>query len=376
MPEDQLINYIKQSKNAQIPSEQITQNLINAGWQASDILRILIDKTIRENYGFAQEQAIVIENLSKSFGSIKALSSVSLAVESGKIIALLGPNGAGKTTLIRILTTLLKPDSGTAKIAGYDVIRDAKSLRSIIGLAGQYAAIDENLTGKENLEMVGRLSHLNRIDARDRAGKLLKTFDLEDAANRLAKTYSGGMRRRLDLAASLVGQPQILFLDEPTAGLDPHGRNNLWRIIKELVAQGTTLLLTTQYMEEADHLADAIVVLDRGRVIAAGTPKELKLQIGGDFLEIHLANHTDTEKAVQLISHLGHEQPYTDHEIGQITLPIKDGAAVLIDTVRLLDNANIKIADIVLRRPTLDDVFLTLTGHLTQGVQLANSNNE
>lgn len=380
MPNSELINYIKQSKTAGTPSEQIIQNLIRAGWRASDILRILIEETATHDFGLIPESPIVVEGVSRFFGEVTALDNVSFSVERGKILALLGPNGAGKTTLIKILTTLLKPDSGTAKIGGYDVLSDAKSLRPIIGLAGQYAAIDENLTGKENLEMVGRLYHLSQGKAYDKASELLKIFGLEETDRRLAKTYSGGMRRRLDLAASLVGQPQILFLDEPTAGLDPHGRNNLWRIIQELVAQGTTLLLTTQYMEEADHLADSIVVLDRGRVIAAGTPKELKLQIGGDFLEIHLADHVDTEEAAQLINHLGHEQPYIDHEIGQITLPIKDGAAVLTDTVRLLDNANIKIADIVLRRPTLDDVFLTLTGHLTQGVQVsqpaADSNNE
>lgn len=311
----------------------------------------------------SHSQAILVEDLKKSFQHVHALQGVHLAVPRGKVMALLGPNGAGKTTLVRILTTLLRPDSGRAFILGHDVTQHAHALRSIIGLAGQYAAIDENLTGRENLELVGRLYHMPKKEARRRAAYLLERFGLQDAGNRVTKTYSGGMRRRLDLAASLIGGPQILFLDEPTTGLDLPSRLGLWEVIKQLVAGGTTLLLTTQYLEEADHLADRIAVIDHGRIIAEGSPSELKSRVAGHTLEVHVADKNAVKKAAEALRHLGRGEPHIDMAQNRITLPVQAGSAIIADAVRLLDNAQIDITNLALHRPTLDDVFLSLTDH-------------
>ncbi len=307
--------------------------------------------------------AVIAENITKSYGSVHALSGVSLTIPYGTVLGLLGPNGAGKTTFVRALTTLLKPDSGRAIIAGYDIATDGDMVRSVIGLTGQFAAIDEYLTGRENIELVGKLYHWPRAAIKTRAIELLEKFDLTDAADRSSKTYSGGMRRRLDLAMSLFNNPKVLFLDEPTTGLDPQSRIALWQIIKELVAQGTTVLLTTQYLEEADHLADNIVVINHGRIIAAGTPEELKKEIGGDVLEVHVQQISDTARVAALLAPLAHEAPHVQHELGMISIPAVSGAGILVEAVRLLDAAHISIADIALRRPTLDDVFLALTAH-------------
>lgn len=308
---------------------------------------------------------IVVEDVHKAYGDVKALSGVSLTVAPGTILGLLGPNGAGKTTLVRILTTLLIPDAGSARVAGYDVVQDAQSVREIMGLAGQYAAIDENLTGHENLTMVGRLYHLSRAEAKQRAAELLAYFQLDDASSRLAKTYSGGMRRRLDLAASLVARPKVLFLDEPTAGLDPASRIGLWKIIKSLVSGGTTVLLTTQYLEEADRLTDRIAVIDHGRLVAQGTARELKSQVGGDVIELHVVTPTDAPRAAAGIAALGSHTPEVDTDAGRVTMSVTGGTNVLVETVRRLDQAGITLADIVLRQPSLDEVFLSLTGHTT-----------
>ncbi|MDQ3397106.1 MAG: ATP-binding cassette domain-containing protein [Deinococcota bacterium] len=310
--------------------------------------------------------AIYVEGVHKSFGKVRALSGVDLAAPAGKVFGLLGPNGAGKTTLVRILTTLLRPDSGRASVAGLDVAKDADRLRGIIGLAGQYAAVDENLTGRENLEMVGRLYHLGGREAKRRADEVLSRFALEDAANRTVKTYSGGMRRRLDLGASLVGRPQVLFLDEPTTGLDPRTRLELWDLIGEIVHGGATLLLTTQYLEEADELADRVAVIDDGRVIAEGTTDELKSRLGGDVLELRLAANTRLDDALRALAPVGTERPRHDPATGMITLPVSNGAQSLIEAVRQLDEAGAVLADLSLRRPSLDDVFLALTGQSTR----------
>ncbi len=310
---------------------------------------------------------IVAEGLKKSFGKVKALDGVDLAVQPSTVLAMLGPNGAGKTTTIRILTTLLRPDEGRAEVAGHDVVRDAEALRHVIGLAGQYAAVDENLTGFENLEMVGRLYHLPGAEVRRRAGEILERFGLSDAANRTAKTYSGGMRRRLDLGASLVGRPQVLFLDEPTTGLDPRGRIEMWDVIRELVRDGTTLLLTTQYLEEADRLADTIAVIDEGRVIAQGTADELKTRVGGEVLSLRVSDRAKVPEAAGAVLGLGPGGGKVDNNTGEITLPVGgDGPAILTEAVRRLDAAGVRLSDIALRRPTLDDVFLALTGHAAQ----------
>src|SRR5688572_4375749 len=262
------------------------------------------------------EAVIQAEGIRKSFGDVQALDGIDLSAPPGTILGLLGPNGAGKTTAVRILTTLLPPDGGTARVAGYDVVRDAAALRSQIGLAGQYAAVDENLTGFENLEMVGRLYHLGRGPSRERARELLERFELTDAAGRLAKTYSGGMRRRLDLAAALVARPPVLFLDEPTTGLDPRSRLGLWETIEARVAAGTTVLLTTQYLDEADRLADRIAVIDHGRVIEEGTPDELKAQIGGERLEVRLEDSGDSERAIAALSSICRDEPIAaDHAV-------------------------------------------------------------
>ena len=308
---------------------------------------------------------IKVKNIRKSFGSVRALQGVDLEVPKGAIVGLLGPNGAGKTTLVRILATLLIPDEGAATVEGYDVVKDANTVRQVIGLAGQYAAVDENLTGRENLTMVARLYHQSVSEAHARAHELLEQFDLTDAADRTLKTYSGGMRRRLDLAASLVNKPPVLFLDEPTTGLDPGSRLQLWKIIRELQKAGTTVLLTTQYLEEADHLAGTIVVIDHGRIIAQGTPTEIKAQVGGDVLEIHVSDPLRTEEAVSVLRSMGNGNPEVDTAVGIVRLPVENGTGILPKAIRALDLAHIGVADLALRRPTLDEAFLKLTGHKT-----------
>jgi ABC-2 type transport system ATP-binding protein len=313
-----------------------------------------------------ERPAILVEGLRKSFGSVVALDGIDLAVRPGTILGLLGPNGAGKTTAVRVLTTLLPPDEGHAEVAGYDVVRDAAALRAAIGLAGQNVAVDESLTGRENLFLVARLYHLDKPEARRRADALLERFELTDAADRPVKTYSGGMHRRLDLAASLVGEPQVLFLDEPTTGLDPRSRLALWEVIEHLVGGGTTLLLTTQYLEEADRLADEIAVIDDGRIIAVGTSDQLKSKVGGEVLEIVVADAARTAEAAQALASLGSAAPKTDPETGRITLPAGDAASVVAEAIRRLDSAGLSISDLQLRRPTLDDVFLELTGHAAE----------
>jgi ABC-2 type transport system ATP-binding protein len=306
---------------------------------------------------------IDVEGVSKRFGTTQALDHVDLTVEAGQVLALLGPNGSGKTTLIRVLTTLLKPDDGRASVAGYDVTRDAAALRSVIGLAGQYATVDELLTGRENLELVGLLYHLDRAEYRRRAQDALELLTLVDAGDNQVKTYSGGMRRRLDLGASLIGRPPVLFLDEPTTGLDPRTRNDLWQFIVDLVGDGTTVLLTTQYMEEAEHLADAIVVIDAGKVVAAGTADELKDRLGGDVFEARVTNRADLERAASLIAELGSAPPHLDPDLNRIRIPTKGGAKMLITAGRILEDGGIALDDLGIRRPSLDDVFLAITGH-------------
>jgi ABC-2 type transport system ATP-binding protein len=302
------------------------------------------------------------EALVRHFGEVEALKGVDLEVQAGTVFGLLGPNGAGKTTGVRILTTLLLPTSGRAEVDGLDVVRDAEELRFRIGLAGQSAAVDENLTGMENLELVGRLYHLPKAESRRRSGEILERFGLSDAADRSAKTYSGGMRRRLDLAASLVGRPDILFLDEPTTGLDPRSRADVWEFIRELKAEGTTLLLTTQYLEEADQLADRIAVIDVGTVIAEGTSDELKDQIGGEVLELHVIDRVDLDRVVTTLEGVG-GPPTIDRDEAAIRIPVgNEGPTALLETVRRLDDTGIGLADVALHRPTLDDVFMRLTG--------------
>ena len=309
---------------------------------------------------------IKTDGLTKSFGKVRAVKGVDMAVQEGTVFGLLGPNGAGKTTTIRILTTLLEPDEGTATVAGLDVVRDAVRLRPVIGLAGQFAAVDENLTGLENLQMVGRLYHLPAAEARKRAEEVLERFELSDAAHRTAKTYSGGMRRRLDVGASLVGRPKVLFMDEPTTGLDPRSRLVLWELIRDLQKGGTTLLLCTQYLEEADQLCDRIAVIDLGTVIAEGTSEELKDKIGGEVLELHVAAE-HLSRAGDTLQGLGSGAPMVDQETRLIRVPVgSEGPTVLLETVRRLDDAGIAIEDIALHRPTLDDVFLSLTGHAAE----------
>jgi len=308
--------------------------------------------------------AVETSRLHKRYGSVEALRGVDLLVERGSVFGLLGPNGAGKTTAVRILTTLLKPDDGSARVVGYDVVREAASVRREIGLAGQYAAVDENLTGFENLEMVGRLYHLGRGQPGARARELLASFGLSDAADRLVRTYSGGMRRRLDLAAALVARPPVLFLDEPTTGLDIRSRIELWDAIEALVSEGTTVLLTTQVLDEADRLAARIAVIDQGLVIAEGTPGELKRQVGGERLDIHLCNEGRGEDAVAALASIASDQPFL--EDGSVRVPVVERRGTIADAVRRLDDAGIAIDDISVSSPTLDDVFLKLTGHAAE----------
>jgi ABC-2 type transport system ATP-binding protein len=308
-----------------------------------------------------------VEGLVKSFGDVRALRGIDLSVPRGTVLGVLGPNGAGKTTAVRILTTLLPPDGGRAVVEGRDVCREAAAVRRIIGLSGQSAAIQEELTGKENLELIGRLYHLSWPDARSRAAELLEGFDLVDAADRPAKTFSGGMQRRLDLAASLVGHPKVLFLDEPTTGLDPRSRLGMWEVIRSLAAEGTTVLLTTQYLDEADELANTIVVFDHGLVIAQGTAEELKSQIGGDVLEFVVPDRSRLNDAVAAIKPIGEGEPHLDADTGQVSVGAGSrGSDVLIEAVRGLDAAEVVTHGLALRRPSLDDVFLALTGHATE----------
>jgi ABC-2 type transport system ATP-binding protein len=294
---------------------------------------------------------------------VRALDGVDLSVAEGTILGLLGPNGAGKTTTVRILATLLKPDAGRATVAGYDVVSEAQRIRTLIGLSGQYAAVDENLTGRENLWMFGTLYQLPSDVARTRAAELLDQFDLTDAADRVVKTYSGGMRRRLDLGSALIGRPKLLFLDEPTTGLDPRSRLGMWEVIRSLVREGATLLLTTQYLEEADELADTIAVVDHGKIIARGTADELKAQVGGERIEVVVHDRTRIDDARRIMGGIGIGEAALDEHTRRVTVPSDGGAKRLATVIREFDEAGIAIDDIGLRRPTLDDVFLSLTGH-------------
>lgn len=316
---------------------------------------------------------IEVTALTKRYKSTQALAGIDLTAEAGKVLALLGPNGAGKTTLVRILTTLIKPSSGSARVAGLDVVRDAAALRTVIGLAGQYAAVDEMLTGRENLDLVGVLYHIGKEERRRRVQEVLERFALTDTADRPLKTYSGGMRRRLDVGASLIGRPRVLFLDEPTTGLDPRTRNDLWRFVEDLVADGTTVLLTTQYMEEADYLAHRVAVLDAGKVIAEGTAEELKRRVGGDVLEARVARPDEIDRAVAILAPLGHGSPHVDVDQQQVSVPVTDGTSVLIAAGQKFEEAGILLGDLGIRHPSLDDVFLALTGNMAADRKAAES---
>jgi ABC-2 type transport system ATP-binding protein len=315
--------------------------------------------------------AVLAEGLAKSYGTVRALQGVDMEVAEGTVLGVLGPNGAGKTTAVRILATLLRPDAGRASVAGHDVVREPDAVRASIGLTGQYAAVDENLTGRENLELVGRLLHLGRAESRIRADELLAGFDLSDAGGRPARTYSGGMRRRLDLAASLVGRPTVLFLDEPTTGLDPASRIALWEGVETLRRDGTTILLTTQYLDEADRLADRIAVIDGGRVIAEGTSTELKDRLGEDVVDLRVADASRTEDALGLLRDLAATAPRADVASGRISLPVHHGAGILAEVVRRIDGAGLEVAELSLHRPSLDDVFLALTGRSAEAAEAA-----
>ncbi|MFJ3932375.1 MULTISPECIES: ATP-binding cassette domain-containing protein [unclassified Streptomyces] len=310
--------------------------------------------------------AIHAEGLVKTFGDVRALDGVDLDVPEGTVLGLLGPNGAGKTTTVRVLTTLIRPDSGSARVAGIDVLKHPNEVRRSIGLSGQFAAVDEYLTGRENLQMVGQLYQMSRRDAKARAVELLERFHLADAADRPAKTYSGGMRRRLDLAAALVVSPPVMFMDEPTTGLDPRNRQQLWEVIQELVGAGTTLLLTTQYLEEADHLADDICVVDHGRVIARGTSDELKARTGGERVEVVVHRPDEIEPACEVLAGRGKGEVTVVRHTRKLTVPVTGGAKLLAEVIRDLDARGVEIDDIGLRRPTLDDVFISLTGHAAE----------
>ncbi|MEY4444575.1 MAG: hypothetical protein RL301_654 [Actinomycetota bacterium] len=313
-------------------------------------------------------KAVTAEHLVKTYdkGKVRALDNLSLDVEEGTVLGVLGPNGAGKTTTVRILATLLRPDSGAATVAGIDVIKHPDKVREVIGLSGQYAAVDEILTGYDNLVMFGKLYHLGNKNAVLRANELLERFSLTDAAKRPIKTYSGGMRRRLDLAASLIVRPKVLFLDEPTTGLDPRGRLDMWGVIRELVSDGTTLLLTTQYLEEADQLADEIAVIDTGKVIARGTSNDLKRQIGGEHLEVAV-NQVDVARSMEIIEKIIGSKPKLEEGLNSISAPVSTGTSALIEVINGLTSAGINPLDVALKRPSLDDVFLALTGHKAEG---------
>jgi ABC-2 type transport system ATP-binding protein len=312
---------------------------------------------------------IEARGLVKKYGDVVALDGLDLSVPEGTVYGLLGPNGAGKTTAVRILTTLLRPDAGMAKVDGLDVVKQPDAVRRIIGLTGQYAAVDEYLTGRENLRMFGDLYHLPSAYVKMRSDELLERFDLADAADRSLRTYSGGMRRRLDLAASLIAKPRVLFLDEPTTGLDPRSRIGLWEVITDLVADGTTALLTTQYLEEADQLAEEIVVIDHGRVIAQGTSDTLKDQVGGDRLEVVVEDPAQVDEAAQALRAVATGEVAVNRADHRVVAPVVGGSLTLVDAVRALDSAHVAIADVALRRPTLDDVFLSLTGHTAEEEQ-------
>lgn len=313
----------------------------------------------------SNQVAIEAVGLVKKYGNTTALAGVDLSVPTGTVLGVLGPNGAGKTTAVRILGTLLRPDAGHATVGGYDVVRDAAKVRGIIGLTGQYASVDEDMSGRRNLVMIGRLLGMSRPDARSRADKLLERFELIDAGDRIAKTYSGGMRRRLDLAASLVGNPRILFLDEPTTGLDPHARNGVWETIRDLVLDGTTVLLTTQYLEEADALADSLMVFDKGRVVASGRPAELKAQAGKQTLDVRPSEPAHLERVAAIVAEAVGVRPSVDVVNALVSAPVTDGTALPV-VVRRLDEAGIAVTELALRLPSLDEVFLALTGHAAE----------